>query len=146
MACNCSAAAFLLDQRWSLFSIFGRYRHAVQIFLCVYSLVSGVGLYDLVNLIHVEVHGKGTASDSGLDVDTARILVSMIVNLMATLCIAVKAWYDFEIFVVFTFTSCRQFRGNLRLAFSKSATKKSLVNQVLTLLTEGGAIFCALQV
>ena len=40
------------------------------------------------------VHGGGRESDIANDVDTARILVSMIVNLMATLCIAVKAWYD----------------------------------------------------
>ena len=139
-------ATFLLDQRWSVFSVFGRYRHALQILLYVLSLVSGVGLYDLVNLSVSLVHGGGTESNTADDVDTARILVSMVVNLMATLCIAVKAWYDLESFVVFTFTSCRQFCGSLRLAFSKSATKKSLVSQVLTLLTEGGAIFCTLQV
>ena len=51
-------------------------------------------MYDLVNLGASEVHGGGIISDSANDVDTARILVSMIVNLMATLCIAVKAWYD----------------------------------------------------
>ena len=39
------------------------------------------------------VHGAGKPSDSAHDVDTACILVLMIVNLVATLCIAVKAWY-----------------------------------------------------
>ena len=34
VACNCSVATFLLDQSWSLFSIFGRYRHALQ--RCIY--------------------------------------------------------------------------------------------------------------
>ena len=103
-------------------------------------------MYDLVNFSVSGFHG-GTISDSANDVDSARILVSMVVNLMATLCIAVKVWYDgLEHLCYITFTSCRQFRGSLRLAFSKSATRKSLVNQVLTLLTEGGAIFCALQV
>ena len=62
--------------------------------LCVHQRVSGVGLYDAVNLSASEVHGGGIISGSPMDVDTARILVSMIVNLMATLCIAVKAWYD----------------------------------------------------
>ena len=58
-------------------------------------------MYDIVNLSVSEVHGGGTVSDSANDVDTARILVSMVVNLMATLCIAVKAWYDgLQIFVV----------------------------------------------
>lgn len=40
------------------------------------------------------VHGGGRESDMANDVDTARILVSMVVNVMATLCIAVKVWYD----------------------------------------------------
>ena len=70
--------------------------------LCVHSLGSGVGLYDLVSLILAEVHGKGAVSGSVFDVDTARILVSMVVNLMATLCIAVKAWYDSsELFLLY---------------------------------------------
>ena len=51
-------------------------------------------MYDAVNASLSEVHGGGIISDSANDVDTARILVSMVVNLMATLCIAVKAWYD----------------------------------------------------
>ena len=51
-------------------------------------------MYDLVNLSASVAHGGGTAGDTADDVDTARILVSMVVNLMATLCIAVKAWYD----------------------------------------------------
>ena len=104
-------------------------------------------MYDLVNVSVSSAHAGGVESDTANDVDTARILVSMVVNLMATLCIAVKAWYDGpEHLCRITFTSCRQFRGSLRLAFSKSSAKKSLVNQVLTLLIEGGAIFCALQV
>ena len=51
-------------------------------------------MYDLINAGLSEVHGGGIESDTANDVDSARILVSMVVNLMATLCIAVKAWYD----------------------------------------------------
>ena len=51
-------------------------------------------MYDAVNLNASEAHGGGIIGDSANDVDTARILVSMVVNLMATLRIAVKAWYD----------------------------------------------------
>ncbi len=58
-------------------------------------------MYDLINASLSEVHGEGDASGSADNVDTARILVSMVVNLMATLCIAVKAWYDgLENFIV----------------------------------------------
>ena len=51
-------------------------------------------MYDLINASLSAVHGGGILSDSASNVDTARILVSMVVNLMATLCIAIKAWYD----------------------------------------------------
>ena len=51
-------------------------------------------MYDIVNISASVVQGGGTVGDSVLDADTARILVSMVVNLMDTFCIAVKAWYD----------------------------------------------------
>ena len=53
-----------------------------------------VGLYDLVNASISQIHCPVSSCYNWVSDDSARIIVSLVVNLMATLCIALKAWYD----------------------------------------------------
>lgn len=89
-----------------------------------------------------------TTSSTMRALDTAGILLSLGINLVATLCIAFKAWYRNFDSLVFTCSLqvCRAHRRTLRLAFSDGAAKRTPVNELLTLMVECGLILCVAQV
>ncbi|KAJ3761310.1 hypothetical protein EV360DRAFT_80374 [Lentinula raphanica] len=100
----------------------------------LYLLLAGsaaASIYDVTNFTIILIGNKGTASNGGfLRGDAASMFCSLAVNLVATICIMVKAWV---------------FRQSIRDIMSRDKANRNGPFRILLSLVECGLLYCAAQ-